>query len=155
MARIWMACEEDVPALVSLLGGFRDWWRRAEPADEAVERGARRLLEDRDTEFLLAAPAGGAAAEAICQLRFRYSLWTVSEECELEDLFVRAGARRSGLGRALVEAALERARERGCRRMAINANDANPPAIALYESLGFSAFFDPPGGNNLNLRRAL
>ena len=28
-------------------------------------------------------------------------------------------------------------------------------AIALYESLGFSSWFDPPGGRNLNLRLPL
>jgi ribosomal protein S18 acetylase RimI-like enzyme len=52
---------------------------------------------------------------------------------------VRREARRSGLGRALVTAALERARQRGCRRVELDTNEDNGSAIGLYESLGFSA----------------
>ena len=83
------------------------------------------------------------------------AVWTDSEECELEDLYVRREARGAGFGRALVSAAMERARARGCGRMLINANEANAPAVALYRSLGFSAWFAPPGGHNLNMRRDL
>jgi GNAT superfamily N-acetyltransferase len=153
VARIWTAGEDDVPAVAGLLAEFRDWWKRSIPDDDTIERGVRRLLEDPGTEFLLG--AGSGAPEAVAQLRFRHSIWTDAEDCELEDLFVRRAARRSGLGRALAEASIERARERGCLRIVLDANDANPPAMALYESLGFSAFFDPPGGSNLNLRKAL
>ena len=46
--------------------------------------------------------------------------------------------RGSGLGRALVQAAIERARERGCRRIELDVDEANAPALALYRSLGFS-----------------
>lgn len=76
-------------------------------------------------------------------------------ECTLEDLFVREETRGAGLGRALVDAALERARARGCRRIQLDVNEANPAAVALYESAGFVTWFDPPGGRNLNMRRPL
>ena len=59
------------------------------------------------------------------------------------------------MGRALMEAAFERARERGCRRMELDVNEANPAALALYDSLGFSSWSDPPGGRNLLMRRRL
>ena len=48
--------------------------------------------------------------------------------------------RGSGLGRELVEAALERAREHGCARMVLDANEANAPALALYRSVGFDSW---------------
>jgi ribosomal protein S18 acetylase RimI-like enzyme len=54
-----------------------------------------------------------------------------------------------------VEAALERARERGCARVELDVNAANPVALALYESLGFESWSDPPGGRNLLMRRRL
>jgi GNAT superfamily N-acetyltransferase len=82
--------------------GFRNWWQRDEPNDAAFEAGVRRLLDDPNTEFLL----GGDPAAGVCQLRYRFAVWTGSEDCCLEDLFVEEQARGSGLGRALAEAAL-------------------------------------------------
>src|SRR5918998_3971848 len=108
--------------------GFRNWWQRDEPGDAAFEAGVRRLLADPNTDFLLA----GDPAAGVCQLRYRFAVWTGTEDCTIEDLFVDPGARGSGLGRALVEAALERARERGCARMELDVNEANPAALALY-----------------------
>ena len=149
--RVRLAEEADAPVVARLLVQLPGAWGAQAPALEDLERGVRRLMADPDTEYLLA----GEPASAVAQLRYRFLIWTDSDECELEDLFVSEEARRTGLGRELVEAGVERARARGCGRMHIVANGANPPAIALYESLGFSAFFDPPGGNNLALRRSL
>ena len=140
----------DLSTLGVLVGEFRDHWGRAEPSADAIERGVARLHQDPDAEFLLASPASGFAL-----LRFRFTVWTDSLECELEDLYVREAERGAGLGRALVKVSIERARQRGCRRMDIIGNEANAPAVALYRALGFSAWFDPPGGHNLALRRAL
>ena len=150
MATVRPAEAADLPTIAVLAGEFRAHWGRAEPSAQAIERGVGRLQEDPDAEFLLAAPACGFAL-----LRFRFSLWTDSPECELEDLYVREAERGAGLGRALVKVSIERARQRGCRRMDIIGNEANAPAVALYRALGFSAWFDPPGGHNLALRRAL
>ena len=131
--------------------GFRDWWGREQPSDASFEAGVRRLLADPNTEFLL----GGEPAAGVCQLRYRYGLWHDGEDCWLEDLFVEETARGSGLGRALVEAAIGRARERGCARVELDVNEANPAALALYESLGFESWSDPPGGRSLLMRRRL
>lgn len=130
---------------------FRNWWRRDEPGDDVFEAGVRRLLDDPNTDYLLV----GDPAVGVCGLRYRFAVWTGSEDCCLEDLFVDPDARGSGLGRALVEAAFGRARERGCARMELDANEANGAAVALYRSLGFESWSDPPGGNNLLMRRRL
>jgi GNAT superfamily N-acetyltransferase len=149
MVRI--ATEDDAADVARLMVGFRDWWERTEPDDDVFERGTRRLVADPNTEFLLAGnpPAG------VCQLRYRYSIWTESDDCWLEDIFVEESARGTGLGRALMEAAFERARERGCRRIELDVNEANSGAVRLYESLGFESWSDPPGGRNLLMRRRL
>jgi ribosomal protein S18 acetylase RimI-like enzyme len=145
-----LAGTSDAAEVARLMIGFRDWWGRAEPSDEAFEAGVRRLLGDPNTDFLL----GGEPPAGVCQLRYRPSLWT-GADCWLEDIYVEEAARGSGLGRALVERAFERARERGCARMELDVNEANAGALALYESLGFESWSDPPGGRNLLMRRRL
>jgi ribosomal protein S18 acetylase RimI-like enzyme len=58
---------------------------------------------------------------------------------------VREGARRAGLGRALVQAAVDRARDRGCRRIELDVNEDNAAALALYQSCGVTLEPKPPG----------
>ena len=149
MPSVRLATSADTRLIVELVGEFRDWWGYDGPSDESLARSVPRLLEDPDTDFLLAGEDG------VCQLRYRYGLWLEAEDCELEDLYVRERARGSGLGRALVEAAVERATERGCGRIQLDTNEGNAAARALYESLGFSAWAETPGGNNLLLRKRL
>jgi GNAT superfamily N-acetyltransferase len=149
VSSVRLATSADAPLIAELIGEFRDWWGYDGPSDESLGRGVPRLLEDPDTDFLLAGEDG------VCQLRYRYGLWLESEDCELEDLYVRERARGSGLGRALVEAAVERALARGCGRIQLDTNEGNEAARALYESLGFSAWAETPGGNNLLLRKRL
>jgi len=87
-----------------------------------------RLLGDPDTDFLLV----GEPAAGVCQLRYRHSVWTGTE-----DLFIEDAARGEGLGAALVDAAIARAAERGAARIGLDVADANATARALYESRGF------------------
>jgi ribosomal protein S18 acetylase RimI-like enzyme len=143
-AKVWVAGAEDVDAVSSLIAAFRDWWGKDEPALDQIRQTAAELLADPATDFLLAAREG-EDAEAVCQLRYRLSVWTGVDDCWLEDLFVTEAARRGGLGRALVSAAIERATERGCRRIELDVNEQNTEAIAFYESLGFTTEPKPPG----------
>ena len=137
--------------VASLIAGFRDFYEEAEPDDEQIARMVAELLADRGTEFLLV----GEPAVGVAQLRFRPSVWTGTEDAWLEDLFVVEDARRGGAGRALVQACVDRARARGCKRIQLDANERNDAALALYESLGFSSAtadrFD--GGRNLYFTR--
>lgn len=51
-------------------------------------------------------------------------------------------ARRRGYGREVMQAAVASARARGCRSLWLEVIDANRPALALYERLGFEAVRD-------------
>jgi ribosomal protein S18 acetylase RimI-like enzyme len=149
VAQVRPATSSDAPLVAGLIAEFRDWWGYEGPSGESLARSVPKLLADANTDFLL------AGTDGVCQLRYRYGLWLESEDCELEDLYVRESARGAGLGRALVEAAVERARERGCGRIQLDTNEGNTAARALYESLGFSSWAETPGGNNLLMRRRL
>ncbi len=141
--------------MAGLLAEFRDWWGRAAPTSESLLASVERLMDGTEAEFLLGSAGARAAPSGVCQLRFRFSAWHAAQECLLEDLFVREDARRSGLGAALVEAALERARERGCARVELDVDERNEAALALYERLGFSSAGEPGSGRTLLLRRRL
>ena len=124
-----------------------DW-----PSDNAFLAGVERLLDDRDTEFLLGFPNEDAGPAGVVQLRYRFGIWRAGGDCLVEDVFVRDDARGSGLGRAMMEFARERAIERGCRRMELDTNEANTAAVALYEDLGYSCTANSYGARDLYYR---
>lgn len=97
-ALVRLAGHDDVDALTRLFAGFRDWWGNSEPADGDIRRVVTELLDDPQTEFLVAGdpPAG------LCQLRYRLSVWKGTEDCWLEDSM----SRMPGAARALARPSL-------------------------------------------------
>ncbi len=146
-----VAAPRDAPLVARLLTEFRDHQERDWPPEEAIRAGVERLIVRDDTEYLL----GGDPPMGIVQLRYRYGVWWDAEDCHVEDVFVRAGARGSGQGRALVAAAIERAQARGCRRMELDTAEENAAALALYRSLGFRSGGDEPGRLQVFMRRPI
>jgi ribosomal protein S18 acetylase RimI-like enzyme len=136
---VWRAEPDEARTVADLLVAFRDWCGSDWPSANAFLASVERLIEQADTEFLLGSVDGDSPPSGVCQLRYRFSVWMAAEDCWLEDLYVAEAGRRRGVGRALVEAALERARARGARRIELDTSEANAPARDLYESLGFSA----------------
>jgi len=138
-ARAWKAGPHEAEIVARLLVAFRDHLGYAWPSDNAFLAGVERLIEDRNTEFLLAAPDDDSPPSGVVQLRYRVGIWRAGGDCLVEDVFVTDAARGRGVARALLDLATARALERGCRRMELDVNEANTPALRLYESYGFSA----------------
>lgn len=143
--RTWRAGPDEAGVVARLIAEFGEWWGSAPPPVDEIATSVERIMAGEDGEFLLGSAEDAAPAAGVCQLRFRWSVWKSAEDCWLEDLYVREDARRSGLGRALVEGALGRARERGCRRIELDVNEDNAAARALYEACGFRSEPKPPG----------
>jgi ribosomal protein S18 acetylase RimI-like enzyme len=135
--RIWRAGPGEAADVARLLAGFRDWMGRAEPSEASLRASVERIMAEGSGEYLLGARDDGPPL-GVVQLRFRWAVWFAAEDCWLEDLFVAEEGRGSGLGRALAEAALARAAERGARRVDLDTDVDNTPARALYASLGFT-----------------
>jgi ribosomal protein S18 acetylase RimI-like enzyme len=70
----------------------------------------------------------------------------VTLECYLAELYVAPESRGRGLGRALMEAAIEVAREKGADHMDLGTSEDDVAARALYESLGFNNREGKPDG---------
>ena len=148
--RVWRAAPEEAPVVAALLGGFRDHLGYDAPDDASLEASVERIIARDDAEYLL---AGADEAVGVAQVRYRWSVWWATEDCWLEDLYVRDEARGSGVGRLLTEEVLRRAAERGCARVELDVNTENPPALALYRSLGFQT--GKTGGQDFLMRRRL
>ena len=125
----------DLDALVPLFDGYRQFYGK--PSDEA---GAREFITARlrlnESMILLARDEHGAAA-GFTQLYPLFSSVRMVRTWLLNDLFVAAAARRQGVARALLEAAVTQARGLGAASLSLSTAHDNLPAQALYESLGW------------------
>ncbi|MDP7573186.1 MAG: GNAT family N-acetyltransferase, partial [Myxococcota bacterium] len=75
---------------------------------------------------------------AVCFLGF--STFQARPLLNIHDLAVLPEWRGRGVGRALLAAAEDRARQRGCCKLTLEVQDSNRRALQLYERFGFSDF---------------
>lgn len=130
---IRLARPDDADDVGRLLHDFNTEFDEPTPGADALAARVRELLGLGDTAILLA----GSAPAGLAVLRFRPSLWSENLECYLAELYVVPDRRGQGTGRALMEAAIELARERGADHMDVGTGEDDLAARALYESLGF------------------
>ena len=131
----------DVAAIGRLLYDFNTEYEEPTPSPEALAERFRELLAG-DTVVLL----GGGGPDGIAVMRFRPSIWTAELECYLAELYVVPGRRGHGLGRALMNAAIDTARAEGATYMDLGTSEDDVAARGLYESLGFSNREGKPDG---------
>jgi GNAT superfamily N-acetyltransferase len=143
---IRIANPDDAPFIARLFRAYRDHWG-SPTTDQAIEAGVPHLLESPESEFLVA----GDPPVGFALIRYRFAIWTESDDAWLEDLFVVEDRRGEGLGRALLEACIDRARERGCARLQLDTNEINERARKLYGSVGFVEDKMAVGGRDLYL----
>jgi ribosomal protein S18 acetylase RimI-like enzyme len=93
------------------------------------------LREHPTTLVLLAFLDGKAVGLTIGFIGF--SSFAARRLLNIHDLAVRPGFRGRGIGRALLTAAENRARQLGCFKLTLEVQDDNTPARALYEHYGF------------------
>jgi ribosomal protein S18 acetylase RimI-like enzyme len=132
----------DADAVGQLLHDFNREYAYPTPGPRKLAERIRQLLRTDPTVVLL----GGAGPDGFTVLRFRPSLYSDALECYLAELYVVPRRRGQGLGRALMNAALELARQEGADYMDLNTAETDVAARALYESLGFSNREGKPDG---------
>ena len=124
----------DAPVIAQLLHDFnREFDEPTPPVAQLAQRVAQ-LLEGGDTVVLLV----GDGPDGVAVMRFRDAIWSSGLECYLAELYVTPARRANGLGRALMQAALREARDRGADTMEIAVDEPDLVARRLYESLGFT-----------------
>jgi GNAT superfamily N-acetyltransferase len=100
---------------------------------EAVTAGTwQRLLAPNSDMFgRIAVWQGAIAGFTVCVLH--PGSWTLAPVCYLEDLFVDVEARGQGIGHALIEDLVTRARDRGWSRLYWHTRTGNEAARRLYD----------------------
>jgi len=128
-----VASSADAAVVGQLLHDFNTEYDEPTPGPDRLAERIRRLLAGGDTIVLV----GGTGPEGVAVLRFRTAIWSDAPECYLAELYVAPQHRGRGLGRALMETAIEVARARGADHMDLGTSEDDVAARALYESLGF------------------
>ncbi len=132
----------DAACIGRLLHDFNAEYDDVTPGPDALGDRFRQLFAAGDTAVVLA----GDGPDGLAVLRFRPSIWSAGLECYLAELYVIPDRRGQGLGRALMEAAIELARSEGADYMDLGTSEEDVAARALYESLGFSNREGKPDG---------
>ena len=123
----------DAEAVGRLLDDFNREFDEPTPGPAALAERVLRLLGEGDTVILLS----GERPDGLAVLRLRLSIWLEGLESYLAELYVVPGRRGEGLGRELMEAAMDAARAEGATYMELGTGEDDAAARALYESLGF------------------
>lgn len=134
-----LARREDVPTIVALLlddplGAGRERTEDLSPYLRAFD-----VIDAAPSEELLVVEVAGEVVGCV-QLSVLPSLTrAAATRGQLEGVRIAADHRGSGLGRALLEHAMERAAARGCSIVQLTTDLRRPEAHRVYERLGFTA----------------
>lgn len=123
--------------------------RHRHAAPQTVRAYFEGVLEDPDAQILVAADDGGLLGYLVAKHERREHPMTTPESFVLVDaLSISAQARRRGVGRRLMDAAMAHAQALGTDAVELTVRSFNREAIAFYEALGF-------GAEQLRMRRSV
>ena len=143
---------EQFEQLLPLIAAYQRFYAVAEIDEERNRRFFRRFLAPSEDGLLLGAWQGGGGGArrggggagrgggdellGYACLYWHFSSLAAAESVLMNDLFVAEPARGRGVGRALIEAAAEVARERSADCLEWATAPGNATARRLYDSLG-------------------
>ena len=146
--RIWsaQATNADCQIVGQLLHDFNTEYDDQTPGTAVLAERLAAMIKNGDTEVLLVDDLATRRTSGLCVMRFRQAIWSAASECYLAELYIVPECRGNGIGRALLRASMDLARERGADYMDLGSGDDDVAARALYESEGFSNSEGKPGG---------
>lgn len=107
----------------------------AKVPDDVIALTWQRLLAEEDGFRALVAEDEGGRLVGLAHMLFHRSTWSATYYCYLEDLFVEIDTRRTGTGRALIEAVYREANRLGATRTYWATKEDNRTARRLYDRL--------------------
>jgi ribosomal protein S18 acetylase RimI-like enzyme len=138
MAVVISATAAHASEIVRLIGVLRE----QEGLDEPVTpESVQAYLDDADTDVFVAlgheTTEAAAPVIGVLSLRVMRDLFHGRPTALIQELVVAEGHRGEGIGGALLDAAIERARALGCVEIAVTTGEHNEAGQAAYRSRGF------------------
>jgi GNAT superfamily N-acetyltransferase len=127
-----------VPEIVALLADDAIGAGREGPADDAYYVAFDLIAADPRNQVLVAEAAGrvvGTLQLTMIPGLSRHGML----RAQIEGVRVADGQRGRGLGRRMIEHAIDLAREQGCGLVQLTSDKRRPDAVRFYQSLGFTA----------------
>ena len=95
---------------------------------------------ERDINNYLMVAVADELVVAVLQITFVYHLvYQGGRRALIEGVRVDEACRGQGIGRQLLEAAINKSKEEGCNMVELTTNKKRPAALAFYQSIGFVA----------------
>ena len=138
------ATPSDADAVARLLHDFQVEFDEESPGVELLAERYAKLIRNREMTVLLV----GDGPDGFAQIRYRPWVYSAGPNAHsyLEELYVVPSQRGKGIGRALLEAAIEMARGEGATHMELGTSEDDTAALALYEKAGFTNREGTPDG---------
>ena len=132
MVKVRVATAEDYAAWLTLWQGYLDFYGVDLYESVTLATWHRALSADAQIFCRIAESEQQVVGFALCVLH--EGTWSTAPLCYLEDLYVDEAQRGLGAGRALIEAIIGEAREKGWSKVYWVTREGNP-ARALYDKL--------------------
>jgi GNAT superfamily N-acetyltransferase len=126
---------EHYEALLPMISAYQGFYEAEDIRDDRNREFFRRFLSPSDEGMLIGAWSGDSLVGYAC-LYWHFSSTRAVETVLMNDLYVDRRARGEGVGRALIEASAEVARERGAPILEWSTAPDNATAQRLYDSTG-------------------
>jgi GNAT superfamily N-acetyltransferase len=126
---------EEFEGLLPLIAAYQRFYEVTEIDEERNRSFFRRFLAPSEDGLLLGARSDGRLVGYAC-LYWHFSSTQARETVLMNDLYVAESVRGHGVGRALIEATAEVARERGAASIEWSTAPDNRTAQRLYDSTG-------------------
>ena len=124
---------QDMDEVLPLIAGYQTFYG-AKPDEPRNRRFFSRFLDPSDEGLLLGAWVDGVLV-GFATLYWFFSSTKATETVLMNDLFVQEGIRGKGIGRALIQRALDETRRRGAAHLEWFTAPDNATAQRLYDSV--------------------
>ena len=137
------AVKNDLPSWRVLWDGYNAFYGRCGTTalpSRITETTWSRFFDDYEPMHALVAEQSGQLL-GLAHFLYHRSTTSLGPTCYLQDLFTAEQARGKGVGRALIDAVVERAKSAGAARVYWQTHETNAVAMRLYDQLAEKSGF--------------